>query len=822
MKTLRSITAIWIFTLIFTGLGSPELHAQNTPGQLYEKALIAEEVQGDLTTAITLYRQVLNENPDNRTLAAQALLHMGICYEKQGSEQARQAYRDVINMYSDQEEEAVLAKKRIRHLETYVAELNAKAKQHIKQGNELFKVWEYEDAIREYENAIKLRPHTLLAMNAQYCIGQSWYRAGKYDEALATLTNLIEENPRSTIAPVTELMVSQVEYAMQHSEKPESVETNADEDMLVDPETGITYRKIKTFTGKNDWIDYTTGGFNISPDGRFLVLENKVVPVDGQEPFHLLEPGALRANYSPDMKKVSFIADSSIWVVPVSPITGKTVGKPRQLIHGSYRYQSPLSWSPDGNYLIFERRDETIKGDIWTIRVSDGKMEPVISSPEYEGHPIWSPDGNIIVYRKEGDLCLFSLLEGTSKKLASNIGPDHWSPDGQWLFDTDWKNSHFYSMEKESRYTFDYPQQVGRLVSFSPDGKKVLFYKCSSDDHWGLKVVSTSGGPSFTPAMGCPVYGARWSGNNKYILAQSEDDKENVIFRIVPITGEKPEPVSIEFEEEGAPFPFDASPDLTKIAFTVEKEEGKEDIYVAPFSMEDGKTTGAARKVFSDWSGGAFNVTISWSSDGKKLAILHEGNIWICPTESGEAQQLTHSPVNKRWVEWSPDGNMLSFTKFSGKTGVLCTVPTSGGSPSEIYQDCEGAHWSPDSKSLALIAGDKLKLISSDGTIIKNIISKEDLDLAFFYTVPRYSPDGNYLAFIGYQDDEKNLILKYSLDDEQISKLTDDNLDELKYAIRWSPDGKWISYLTEESVKVRPEGTLWEADFDEVIEKLFQ
>jgi len=153
---------------------------------------------------------------------------------------------------------------------------------------------------------------------------------------------------------------------------------------------------------------------------------------------------------------------------------------------------------------------------------------------------------------------------------------------------------------------------------------------------------------------------------------------------------------------------------------------------------------------------------------------------------------------------------------------VLCTVPTSGGSPSEIYQDCEGAHWSPDSKSLALIAGDKLKLISSDGTIIKNIISKEDLDLAFFYTVPRYSPDGNYLAFIGYQDDEKNLIFKYSLDDEQISKLTDDNLDELKYAIRWSPDGKWISYLTEESVKVRPEGTLWEADFDEVIEKLFQ
>ena len=41
-----------------------------------------------------------------------------------------------------------------------------------------------------------------------------------------------------------------------------------------------------------------------------------------------------------------------------------------------------------------------------------------------------------------------------------------------------------------------------------------------------------------------------------------------------------------------------------------------------------------------------------------------------------------------------------------------------------------------------------------------------------------------------------------------------------KYSMYWSPDGKWISYLTEESVKVRPEGILWEADFNEVIEKL--
>jgi len=176
-------------------LSSVSIFPQQSSGQLFEKALYAEEVKGDLPEALSLYQQILDENPDNRQLGAQALLHKGLCYEKLGSEQARQAYRGVISRYGEQAAEVAQARERVSRLDAHLAELNIKAEQHIKQGNELFKRWEYEDAVREYENAIKLRPNTLLAMNAQYCIGQSWYRAGKYEDALATLTNLIEENP---------------------------------------------------------------------------------------------------------------------------------------------------------------------------------------------------------------------------------------------------------------------------------------------------------------------------------------------------------------------------------------------------------------------------------------------------------------------------------------------------------------------------------------------------------------------------------------------------------------------------------------------------
>jgi hypothetical protein len=54
----------------------------------------------------------------------------------------------------------------------------------------------------------------------------------------------------------------------------------------------------------------------------------------------------------------------------------------------------------------------------------------------------------------------------------------------------------------------------------------------------------------------------------------------------------------------------------------------------------------------------------------------------------------------------------------------------------------------------------------------------------------------------------------------KITRLAQENLDDNKDALEWSPDGEWLSYTTEESAKVRPEGTLWEADFNEIKEKL--
>jgi len=39
----------------------------------------------------------------------------------------------------------------------------------------------------------------------------------------------------------------------------------------------------------------------------------------------------------------------------------------------------------------------------------------------------------------------------------------------------------------------------------------------------------------------------------------------------------------------------------------------------------------------------------------------------------------------------------------------------------------------------------------------------------------------------------------------KITRLGEENLNDNKYSLSWSPDGKMLSYITYEALKVRPE-----------------
>ncbi len=81
--------------------------------------------------------------------------------------------------------------------------------------------------------------------------------------------------------------------------------------------------------------------------------------------------------------------------------------------------------------------------------------------------------------------------------------------------------------------------------------------------------------------------------------------------------------------------------------------------------------------------------------------------------------------------------------------------------------------------------------------------------------------DGKHLAFVSLKatgDDERARIFMVPAEGGKVTGLAADD-DGWKDWLYPSPNGKWISYGSEGEVKTRPEGAMWEADFEEILKK---
>jgi len=809
---------------------------QQSAKELYEAALFKKDADGDMLGAIKLFNEIVEQYPNNRNIAAKALLSMGMCYEKLGMTQALNKYQDVINKYPEQRDEVNAAKERLSYLEAYAANLSKQAEQHLNEGNKLFSRWEYESAIEEYKNAVNLNPNSLLALNARYRIGQSWFRAGKYDAALATFKKLMEENPESNIAPVTELMVAQVQHVMENSKPKVRSDFSEDENSIIDPETGITYRKIKTFTGKSD-VSSLPG--KLSPNGKYLLCGNTVVPMDGTAPFELIDYDstgiwATRGTWSPDGTKAAFFSGDALCVVPVSPETGHASGPLKKIHEVNLRWESHPGWSPDGKKLTFGHGD-----DIWTINADGSDLAQITKTDiQAEGRPSWSPDGKNIAYGiGRSSIGLYSVEEDSHREFA-DIGarcfPD-WSPDGKWLGGCGPPRI-FYNLDDKSSFEFTAPERIGGFFSWSSDDTKMLFFRSSYFYNSGLKIAPSAGGPSFEPVHLLTNWGTTvWSDNSKLMAVQGEDEKGDIAFRIVPLSGGESYLINLDNLVDGKPFPFMISSGLKKLLFKIDRDDGKEDLYVVAVSAEDARTTGPAVKIFNGWQrqDGAFNIIFSLSADGEKVALIHEGDIWIAFTNGNDPIRVTNTPEKEGYIRWLHDGKTLLIATSSGwgllenpeQQGKIISLLDEG---KEIKCGWWNIDVSPDNSQFAVLSDEHIKIIPLYETKSSHILNLSELKLSQCSNL-KWSPDGENLAFIGKKktDDPiafpggKYQIYNIPVHGGQPVRIAPDD-DDTKDFLSWSPDGKWISYSPEKLIKVRPESTLWEADFEEVKEKLLQ
>ncbi|MBE0678649.1 MAG: tetratricopeptide repeat protein [Bacteroidales bacterium] len=83
---------------------------------MYEEGIYQLEAAGNFDEAILLFNRVVKEYSSNKQVAAKALLKLGFCYERQGSQLAEEAYIQIIEKFSDQSQQVAQARERLTSL----------------------------------------------------------------------------------------------------------------------------------------------------------------------------------------------------------------------------------------------------------------------------------------------------------------------------------------------------------------------------------------------------------------------------------------------------------------------------------------------------------------------------------------------------------------------------------------------------------------------------------------------------------------------------------------------------------------------------------
>ncbi|MGH8201378.1 MAG: S9 family peptidase [Steroidobacteraceae bacterium] len=110
----------------------------------------------------------------------------------------------------------------------------------------------------------------------------------------------------------------------------------------------------------------------------------------------------------------------------------------------------PLSWSHDGQWIVFPRRATPSIGDadestIWAVNVSNGQLRKLTTHERFEETPLFSPDGSAVSYEfpRKGepsmltDLYVAPVAGGDGSDVTMDLDLDinaaKWMPDGKSL-----------------------------------------------------------------------------------------------------------------------------------------------------------------------------------------------------------------------------------------------------------------------------------------------------------------------------------------------------------------------------------------------------
>ncbi len=183
----------------------------------------------------------------------------------------------------------------------------------------------------------------------------------------------------------------------------------------------------------------------------------------------------------------------------------------------------------------------------------------------------------------------------------------------------------------------------------------------------------------------------------------------------------------------------------------------------------------------------------------------NEDRIWMVPAEGGDAIPLTADGVSSSHPRWSPDGRFLAFlsARNDGKVQVWL-LNRLGGEAQKLTstpQDVDDFAWSPDSRRLVLVLRDPTPEELEAAKESRSTAADDDDSKAVRKPKTPKPWVIDRLQFkedeIGYLDHRRTHLYVFDLHAKSTTQVTSGDYDDSEPA--WSPDGKRIAFSSNRS-----------------------